>query len=271
MKSGVIPDVDIHTFAPNPKHERNGKHCYHSRACGPFVIGILRPRIYLPSTQREEEQSYVILHEQTHIRRLDHLVKMFAFLALAVHWFNPLVWVAFVYAVKDMEMSCDECVIKLMGSDIRGEYSTSLLSLAAEKRLINGSPLAFGEENIKGRISNVMNFKKPAAWVAAISVGTDSASEGAYRLQLYNHKDWSIIHGESEYRLALVDTDGDKMCQLSHDTCYRFKNWLEQYLNRLFPLKKVQASENKGKLTPIYHKVALNPSPKRPIWVFFYF
>jgi len=289
----------------------------------PFVIGILRPKIHLPSTLREEEQSYVILHEQTHIRRLDHLVKMLAFLALSVHWFNPLVWVAFVFAVKDMEMSCDECVIKLMGGDIRGEYSTSLLSLAAGKRLINGSPLAFGEGNIKGRIRNVMTFKKPAAWVFIISVllvvalsfglavnkysvalnaadiseailtteidgwyplkkgmpyylndneinfiielinksskktildeykptygdlyktyctiriviaGTNSASEGTYRLQLYNHKDWSIIHGESEYKLALVDTNGDKMWQLSYDACCQFKSWLEQYLNRL--------------------------------------
>ncbi|NLM45802.1 MAG: hypothetical protein GX200_03255 [Firmicutes bacterium] len=289
----------------------------------PFVIGILRPKIYLPSTLREEEQSYVILHEQTHIRRLDHLVKMLAFLALAVHWFNPLVWVAFAFTVKDMEMSCDECVIKLMGSDIRGDYSTSLLSLAAGKRLINGSPLAFGEGNIKGRIKNVMNFKKPAAWVTAISVlfvvalsfglavnkcsvtlnaanvaeailtteidgwyplrkgtpyylndeeinfiiqlvnksskkpilaeyrptygnlyktyctirivmaGTNSAPEGTYRLQFYNHKDWSIIHGESEYKLALVDTSKDKMWQLSYDTCYQFRSWLERYINRL--------------------------------------
>ncbi|NMA25848.1 MAG: hypothetical protein GX936_09315 [Clostridiales bacterium] len=136
----------------------------------PFVIGILRPKIYLPSTLGEEEQSYVILHEQTHIRRLDHIVKMLAFLALAVHWFNPLVWVAFVFAVKDMEMSCDERVLKLVGRDIRGEYSASLLSLAAGRRLINGSPLAFGEGNIKGRIKNIMNFKKPAAWVIVISI-----------------------------------------------------------------------------------------------------
>lgn len=96
----------------------------------PFVLGVFRPKIYLPSTLREEEQSYVILHEQTHIRRLDHIVKILAFLALAVHWFNPLVWVAFVLAVKDMEMSCDERVLKLMGGEIKGAYGASLLSLA---------------------------------------------------------------------------------------------------------------------------------------------
>ncbi len=136
----------------------------------PFVIGLFRPKIYLPSTLGEDEQSYVIAHEQTHIRRLDHIFKMLGFLALAVHWFNPLVWVAFVLAVKDMEMSCDERVLKQMGGEIKGAYGASLLSLATGRRLINGSSLAFGEGNIKARIKNIMNFKKPAAWVIAVSI-----------------------------------------------------------------------------------------------------
>ncbi|HOR86354.1 MAG TPA: M56 family metallopeptidase [Bacillota bacterium] len=135
----------------------------------PFVIGIFRPKIYLPSTILEQEQDYIILHEQTHIKRLDHIAKMIAFLALAMHWFNPLVWVAFICAVKDMEMSCDERVLKQMGGEIKTAYSTSLLSLATGHRLINGSPLAFGEGNIKGRIKNVINFRKPAAWVIIVA------------------------------------------------------------------------------------------------------
>jgi beta-lactamase regulating signal transducer with metallopeptidase domain len=133
----------------------------------PFVIGLFRPKIYLPSTLQEKEQSYVILHEQTHIRRLDHIFKILAFLALAVHWFNPFVWIAFIFFVKDMEMSCDERVLKQMGGDIKGAYGASLLSLATGRRLINGSPLAFGEGNLKGRIKNIMNFKKPAFWIIA--------------------------------------------------------------------------------------------------------
>lgn len=136
----------------------------------PFVVGVIRPRIYLPSTLSEEAQRYAILHEQTHIRRFDHIIKMLAFLALALHWFNPLVWVAFVYAVKDMEMSCDEHVLKHMGGTFRAAYGALLLSLATGRRLINGSPLAFGEENIKERVKNVMNFKKPSAWVIAVSI-----------------------------------------------------------------------------------------------------
>ena len=135
-----------------------------------FVIGLLRPRIYIPSSLSENEQSYVILHEQIHIKRFDHVVKILASIALAIHWFNPLVWAAFVLCMKDMEMSCDERVLKEMGEGIRFDYSNSLLSLAAGRRLRGGSPLAFGEGNVKERIKNVLNFKKPTVWIIAVSI-----------------------------------------------------------------------------------------------------
>lgn len=136
----------------------------------PFVIGLFRPKIYLPSTILADEQAYIILHEQMHIKRLDHIFKMIAFLVLAMHWFNPLVWVAFVCADIDMEMSCDERVLNQMGGEIKTAYSTSLLSLATGRHLINGSPLAFGEGNIKRRIKNVMNFRKPTIWMVITAV-----------------------------------------------------------------------------------------------------
>lgn len=136
----------------------------------PFVLGFIRPKIYIPAGLYTEEKSYIILHERTHIRRFDHVVKLFAFLVLCIHWFNPLVWIAFILMTADMEMSCDERVLKEMGGDIKKAYSTSLLSMATGRHLINGSPLAFGEGNIKERIKNVLNFKKPAAWVIAVSV-----------------------------------------------------------------------------------------------------
>ncbi len=135
----------------------------------PFVLGFVHPKIYIPSGLSAEEKSYIILHERTHIKRIDHLVKLAAFLILCVHWFNPLVWMAFLLMSADMEMSCDERVLKQMGGEVKGAYSMSLLSLATGRRLINGSPLAFGEGNIKGRIKNVMSFKEPAAWVIVIS------------------------------------------------------------------------------------------------------
>ncbi len=158
-----------------------------------FVIGVIRPKIFLPSTLADQEQGYILLHEQTHIRRLDHIFKVIAFLALSVHWFNPLVWVAFVCAVKDMEISCDEHVLKKMGEEIKQAYSTSLLSLAAGRPLINGSPLAFGEGAIKERIRNAMNFKKPAAWVTIVSVllvAALSIGFAANRADPDNPSDW---------------------------------------------------------------------------------
>ena len=136
----------------------------------PFVMGLIRPKIYLPSAIEEREQSYIILHEQHHIRRLDHIVKALAFVALCIHWFNPLVWVAFILSGKDMEMSCDEAVVRKLGTVIRADYTASLLSLATGKRIIAGMPLAFGEGNTKGRIKNLANWKKPAFWVVMVAV-----------------------------------------------------------------------------------------------------
>ena len=136
----------------------------------PFVIGFIKPKIYLPCNLGEKEQEYIILHEQHHIRRFDHVVKALAFLALTIHWFNPLVWVAFVQACKDMEMSCDEAVIRKLGSDVRGDYAASLLTLATGQRIIAGTPLAFGEGDTKGRIRNLAKWKKPAIWVLVLTI-----------------------------------------------------------------------------------------------------
>lgn len=133
-----------------------------------FVVGLVQPRIYLPSGVPEKERSYILAHEQHHIRRLDHVVKLLAYLALCIHWFNPLVWLAFVLAGKDMEMSCDEAVIQKLGPEIRADYSASLLRLATHKKILSGMPLAFGEGDTKGRVLNMAKWKKPARWVAAI-------------------------------------------------------------------------------------------------------
>ncbi|MBE6935772.1 MAG: hypothetical protein E7458_04635 [Ruminococcaceae bacterium] len=136
----------------------------------PFVVGILRPKIYLPDHLSEAERAYIILHEQQHIRRLDPLMKGLGFLALSIHWFNPLVWAAFLLAGRDMEMSCDEAVIRNLGSDVRADYSASLLTLATGRRIIAGTPLAFGEGDTRGRILNLSRWKKPAIWTVALTV-----------------------------------------------------------------------------------------------------
>ena len=136
----------------------------------PFVMGLIRPKIYLPSSLSEKERDYIILHEQHHIRRGDHVVKLLSFIALCLHWFNPLVWVAFIQSGKDMEMSCDEAVLRKLGEEIRVDYSASLISLATGRRIIAGAPLAFGEGDTEGRIKNIAKWKKPAVWVIVVAV-----------------------------------------------------------------------------------------------------
>lgn len=135
----------------------------------PFVLGILKPKIYLPLGLSDSEKSYMLKHEQIHIQRLDYLVKPLAFLLLCIHWFNPLVWLSFFLLHKDMEMSCDERVLREMGPEIKQDYSSSLLSLAAGGKMIGGSPLAFGESNVKSRIKNVLKYKRPALGVLALT------------------------------------------------------------------------------------------------------
>ena len=134
----------------------------------PFVMGLFRPKIYLPSILTETERGYILRHEQYHLRRRDHLVKFLSFLALCIHWFNPLVWAAFILSGKDMEMSCDEAVVRELGEDIRADYSASLLSLATGRRIVAGMPLAFGEGDTGSRIRNLLNWRRPRPWVMAV-------------------------------------------------------------------------------------------------------
>lgn len=136
----------------------------------PFVMGIISPKIYLPTSLSGDEKRYILLHEQIHIKRFDHIIKILSFFVLCLHWFNPLVWLAFFCSSKDMEMSCDETVIKQLGANVKKEYSTSLLTLTTGKRIIGGTYLAFGEGNTKGRIKNVLNYKKPSFWIIVVAV-----------------------------------------------------------------------------------------------------
>lgn len=134
----------------------------------PFVLGIIHPKIYLPTLLSESEKNYILLHEQTHIKRFDHVMRVISYLVLCIHWFNPLVWIAFYVSGKDMEMACDESVIRRLGDGVKKDYSSSLLSLATGKRRLGATPLAFSEGDTKGRIKNIMNYKKPMFWVILI-------------------------------------------------------------------------------------------------------
>lgn len=131
----------------------------------PFVMGFFRQQIYLPGTLDQTEQKYIIVHEKHHIHRGDHIFKALGFLALTIHWFNPFVWAAFILSGRDMEMSCDEAVIRKLGEDVRAEYSASLLNLATGRRMFSGTPLAFDEGDPTERVRNLARWKKPAVWV----------------------------------------------------------------------------------------------------------
>ena len=136
----------------------------------PFVLGILRPRIYLPFALSEEDLPHVIAHEQTHIHRRDHWWKPLGFLLLTIHWFNPLMWLAYILLCRDIELACDEKVIKALGRDQRADYSQALLKCSVSRKMITACPLAFGEVGVKQRVKNVLNYKKPAFWVILVSV-----------------------------------------------------------------------------------------------------
>lgn len=143
----------------------NGNIYLSDKIPSPFVLGLFRPRIYLPAFIAEHERSYILAHEQHHIRRFDHVFKLLGYLALMLHWFNPLVWIAYILFCKDMEMSCDEAVIRKLGTDIRADYAASLLKLAVGHRTVSVMPLAFGEGDTKERVKNMSRWKKPKLWI----------------------------------------------------------------------------------------------------------
>ncbi len=135
------------------------------RVGSPFVLGFIRPKVYLPFGLSEENQSYVLRHEHAHIKRLDHLVKPLAFFILALHWFNPLVWVSYILLCRDIEYACDEKVIKELNAEERKSYATALLACGVKGRSAMSCPVAFGEISVKQRIKRALSYKKPALWI----------------------------------------------------------------------------------------------------------
>ncbi len=136
----------------------------------PFVLGIIRPRIYLPYPMDGQDMDYVIAHEQAHLRRRDHWWKPIGFLLLAIHWFNPLLWLAYILLCRDIELACDEKVISALKDTQRADYTQALLSCSCHRRSISACPLAFGEVGVKERVRSVLHYKKPAFWVVVAAI-----------------------------------------------------------------------------------------------------
>ena len=136
----------------------------------PFVIGLIKPKIYLPYNMNDKDMDNVVAHEMAHIRRKDHLWKPLAFLLLTIHWFNPLMWLGYVLLCRDIELACDEKVIKKLDRDARADYSQALLTCSVSRRTIAACPLAFGEVGVKERVKSVLNYKKPGFWIIIATV-----------------------------------------------------------------------------------------------------
>lgn len=140
------------------------------RISAPFILGVFRPRIYLPSSIDKQDEEYVIAHERAHLKRRDHLIKPLGFLLLTVYWFNPVMWIAYILLCRDIELACDEKVIKTMGIEIKKPYSEALINCSLPRRTVAACPLAFGEVGVKSRIKSVLNYKKPAFWVVIVAI-----------------------------------------------------------------------------------------------------
>lgn len=197
----------------------------------PFVLGVFAPCIYLPTGLSGEEREYILAHEKMHIRRHDHIIKLIAFLTLIMHWMNPLVWVAFCCMTKDMEMSCDEAVIKSFGTGIKKEYSESLLRMAMPGNGFRMVPLAFGEGNVENRIKNVLHYKKAGRGilVAGIAVVLVSAvllmtnrAEGQSFLMLNRTDNKNLI------RVSIEDTTGPDEIRILQE--HQFKEDVNSYM-----------------------------------------
>jgi len=244
----------------------------------PFVFGIVNPRIYIPANLTENEKSYIIKHEETHIKRFDHIIKPVAFLILCLHWFNPFVWAAFYLMSEDMELSCDESVIRKMGSGIKKDYSSSLLSFSAG-RTIGPCPLAFGESNPKGRIKNILNYRKPAFWIVVLALAVVSAILIGLVTNLdVKHKtvdDYAMEYLDSEVEMyenyfKVEDSkiiNLEKMQSFDQLTGYRIELWKIEYRIKPGNIDEVAMA---GGMNQIDGWITEDGSMGKPILVFSY-
>ena len=136
----------------------------------PFILGVIRPKIYIPSSMSESDIEYVVAHEKAHIRRRDYIWKPLGFALLTVYWFNPVLWLAYILLCRDIESACDEKVLREKGTEIKKAYSDALINASVPRKLISACPLAFGETSVKSRVKSVLNYKKPAFWIVIVAL-----------------------------------------------------------------------------------------------------
>ncbi len=202
----AISYVRVHrSVAERVPYEGNIFLCDYVRS--PFILGLVRPRIYLPSNMDTASMEPVIAHEKAHLARRDHWWKPLGFLILAVHWFNPLCWAAYALLCRDIELACDEKVVRQMDVDGKKRYSTALLECSAGRRLVTVCPLAFGEVGVKERVKKVLSYKKPAFWIVAAAVAacavvavcfaTDPVTADPVKAENYDKRPTLLIDGKA--------------------------------------------------------------------------
>lgn len=140
------------------------------RISTPFVLGIFHPHIYIPTSVSAKDRNYVIYHEKAHIKRNDHLFKLLGFLLLAIYWINPLLWVAYIFFCRDMELACDEKVLRQFGTQIKKPYSNALINCSVSSKIISACPLTFSETGVKERIKEILHYKKPTLWIILAAI-----------------------------------------------------------------------------------------------------
>ena len=198
------------------------------QASSPFILGIFRPRIYLPYNLDEQTRAHVIAHEQAHLKRRDHLLKPLAFLLLAVYWFQPLLWLAYILLCRDIEYACDEKVIKNESEEARRAYSMALLSCSVHRRPITACPLAFGEVGVKQRIKNVMNYKKPAFWLILCAIAVIIMIAVCFLTDPVSNEPFSV-EDLPRYFEAIELLPGIKASQPSYISCFYIDKEMNLY------------------------------------------
>jgi hypothetical protein len=217
-----------------------------------FVNGLLKPRIYLPAGLLEEYRRYVLEHERTHLKRGDVWVKYIAYILISIHWFNPLVWISYVLMCRDMEMSCDERVLQNLGMEEKKAYSIALLAVSSGRKIQLGMPVAFGEHGAKGRIVNVLHYRKPAFWVTA-AAGVVLSVLALGLLSDPKEKQEKVITPQFDATfLAQVEEWVDVMGP-HHDSSISSR-WFEDYTGEYFP----QSVEYNGSDIIFYPRVSEN-------------
>ncbi len=228
---------------------------YQSEAvASPFILGIIKPKIYLPFNLNDQEISSVIAHEKAHLQRKDHLWKPLGFLILTLHWFNPVVWMGYILLCRDIELACDEKVIKDLNNEERADYSQALLTCSVNRRMIAACPLAFGEVGVKDRIKSILSYKKPAFWIILVSVITSIIVALCFLTNPVSDKLQNIeghkLEGILNKNAIITVSDGDNQKYIGSVD----DDMLKKLLNIKISDKELSASrdENRDKSKTIY-------------------